>query len=817
MAIRRFIYLTGEYAGAFVPPLLAYLVLALWAALIWQVAARAPAGAYPDTNVVKATDTPVVLGWRELGQHEGPRSAATRHLGVARAGNVWRVANRATNRRVDVRTNRYDEIFVQRWPLQEGDVISFDGPTLTVTEAGPGRITIKHAESGREMSWSNGSLKPKGEPRTDVCKGGIQRLAASARWALYGTIVVGDNELPVFSIGGGVNCSDRWKLPELPAEAMVVMWHRGGFWLAPGSRRHDVLMSRKNVNARFAFTDLSMPVVGSDGTIDAIILGRTRYRVRFDDRELKLVPVLNIDFWPATQAIPSNFIQKSWIGDGVGAVTWLTRQVPTLALGVLAAVVAVLVLWWFWQRKRDREVSSLLHTVAGVVPAIIGIWATLILRTGRGAPDDVIAVAMVWVAWFWATIMLVWSRRLFGLAGSLWVIALFLATAGTITLMQLAAGGDNSWWLGFIRKHAVLLALYGWGISILAAVSMTFFTKLWLWLFDRESIWAAAGFVFVGLMVLQLIAGGEEGIAGIQPVEIMKSVLVVLLGFAGLHITETRRRGARAYRRSPLLFILPYIRLVGLVLVAVLIIVVGVRDFSPIVILGVLMAAWFWKLGRIERTEKGAAFFWRWIRPLVLLFIVGFLAGGQYIYKHPEALPSSFPQRDRILVWAQPERHQHSGSQVLRAMDHVASGGWRGAGSWFGTNGSVLTVPAVQDDFITAFYLHKFGGIAGLVLLGFQMAYLVVLFRLSRAVQLRTSAGDFGEQNAGMVMSYTVYGLAVMQITHWMIAWGNSLGLLPVMGQPMTWISAGNSHLLGFALLTLTIGLITSWFARARI
>jgi hypothetical protein len=123
MAIRRFIYLTGEYAGAFVPPLLAYVLLALWAALIWQVAARAPSGAYPGTTTVKASQAPVVLGWRELGQHQGPRSAATRHLGIARAGPMWRIANRSTTRRVDVRTNRYDEIFVERWPLQEGDII----------------------------------------------------------------------------------------------------------------------------------------------------------------------------------------------------------------------------------------------------------------------------------------------------------------------------------------------------------------------------------------------------------------------------------------------------------------------------------------------------------------------------------------------------------------------------------------------------------------------------------------------------------------------------------------------------------------------
>ena len=100
--------------------------------------------------------------------------------------------------------------------------------------------------------------------------------------------------------------------------------------------------------------------------------------------------------------------------------------------------------------------------------------------------------------------------------------------------------------------------------------------------------------------------------------------------------------------------------------------------------------------------------------------------------------------------------------------------------------------------------------------MGFQLLYLIILYRLSRQVAERTGEGDFDEQNAGTVMSYTVYGLAAMQATHWTIAWGNSLGLLPVMGQPMTWISAGNSHLMGFALLTVSIGLITAWFSRAR-
>jgi cell division protein FtsW len=125
-----------------------------------------------------------------------------------------------------------------------------------------------------------------------------------------------------------------------------------------------------------------------------------------------------------------------------------------------------------------------------------------------------------------------------------------------------------------------------------------------------------------------------------------------------------------------------------------------------------------------------------------------------------------------------------------------------------------MKVPAVQDDFITAFFLNRFGGLAGLCLLGLQLVYLALLFALSRRIEAATRQADFRDQNAGRVLGFTLFGLAWMHAIHWGIAWGNTLGLLPVMGQPMTWMSAGNSHLLGFALLSLSIALITSWVLR---
>jgi cell division protein FtsW (lipid II flippase) len=242
--------------------------------------------------------------------------------------------------------------------------------------------------------------------------------------------------------------------------------------------------------------------------------------------------------------------------------------------------------------------------------------------------------------------------------------------------------------------------------------------------------------------------------------------------------------------------------------------VVGVRDFSPAVILLLVLLAWFWKVGGAgARPVHGV---WRAIRPAIVLSIVLLLAAGTWVRAHPEFLPSGFPKRERVLVWAEPALHPHSGSQVLAANERVAEGGWFGTRGWFGANGGVMDVPEIHNDFIIAFYLNRFGGFAGLALLALQLLYLTALFALARRFERWAASGDFREQNAGRVIGFTVYGLAWLHIAHWTIAWANSLGLLPVMGQPMTWIAAGNSHLLGMAMPTLAIALVAAWTLRLR-
>ncbi len=73
------------------------------------------------------------------------------------------------------------------------------------------------------------------------------------------------------------------------------------------------------------------------------------------------------------------------------------------------------------------------------------------------------------------------------------------------------------------------------------------------------------------------------------------------------------------------------------------------------------------------------------------------------------------------------------------------------------------------------------------------------------------NASDATEARGPYWLGALLFGLAWMQAAHWAVSWGNVLGLLPVMGQPMTWLSSGNSHMLALAASSLVLGMIGAW------
>ncbi len=107
--------------------------------------------------------------------------------------------------------------------------------------------------------------------------------------------------------------------------------------------------------------------------------------------------------------------------------------------------------------------------------------------------------------------------------------------------------------------------------------------------------------------------------------------------------------------------------------------------------------------------------------------------------------------------------------------------------------------------------MNRFGFLAGWVLLILQSLFVACLFHVGWRMR---DWGDRPQQAAGELLGLALYAFGWLFLAHWVIAWGNVLGLLPVMGQPMTFLSAGNSHLLAFAFPGVLLGLVGAWILR---
>ncbi len=168
---------------------------------------------------------------------------------------------------------------------------------------------------------------------------------------------------------------------------------------------------------------------------------------------------------------------------------------------------------------------------------------------------------------------------------------------------------------------------------------------------------------------------------------------------------------------------------------------------------------------------------------------------------------------ERFQVWADPAAHPHTGQQMLLGARAVAGGGWLGADGLLGlaslgqAGGEALRIPAVQDDFAPSFLLNRHGLLGGLLLWALQAALLGCLLHAAVAAwQGALGAGDFRRAWLGRFQCFLLAGGAAFLGGHFLLSWGTNLALFPIMGQPMSFLSRGGSHLLFFICPLLAFG-----------
>jgi rod shape determining protein RodA len=158
-------------------------------------------------------------------------------------------------------------------------------------------------------------------------------------------------------------------------------------------------------------------------------------------------------------------------------------------------------------------------------------------------------------------------------------------------------------------------------------------------------------------------------------------------------------------------------------------------------------------------------------------------------------------QKQRILSFIYPLADIHgAGYNAYQSMVAVGSGQLLGKGIGYGTQSKLLFLPEYQTDFIFAAFAEEWGFIGSVILLGL---FGILIWRV------------ISNSMRGATNFETLFGLgvAVLFMIHLVVNIGMNVGLLPVTGITVQFMSYGGSHLLvEFA----TIGVISGMRKYAR-
>ncbi len=266
----------------------------------------------------------------------------------------------------------------------------------------------------------------------------------------------------------------------------------------------------------------------------------------------------------------------------------------------------------------------------------------------------------------------------------------------------------------------------------------------------------ALALLLVLLVAVHPVMGARSwfsfGLFSFQPTDPTKLVLIALLAkyFSRRHIEIADIR---------------HIIVSGLYAAAPALLVLLQPDLGTAVILG---AIWF-GLVLVSGIPK---------RHLAAVLAVGILAatalwfGGLHDY-----------QRARIMAFVNPAADIHgSGYNAYQATIAVGSGEWLGKGIGYGTQSKLRFLPQYETDFIFAAYAEEWGFV------GVLFALLLYGLLFARLLEIaRRSATNFD--------AFFTVGVLILLAAHVAIHAGINVGLLPVTGTTIPFMSYGGSHL----------------------
>lgn len=295
----------------------------------------------------------------------------------------------------------------------------------------------------------------------------------------------------------------------------------------------------------------------------------------------------------------------------------------------------------------------------------------------------------------------------------------------------------------------------------------------------RTSIAAALYASAVGLLVMIFVFGSivkgaqnrfDLGLFALQPADIAKLALVIVLSkyFARRHVAIAQTR---------------HVFISGLYAFVPFILVALQPDFGSAI---VLFSIWF---GMVLI----AGISWKHVVGFVVIAIIGIVLMWTHVLKPY--------QKARIETFLHPLADIHgSGYNAYQSMVAVGSGQVAGQGIGYGTQSKLEFLPEFQTDFIFASFAEEWGFI-GVVLL-ITLFSLIVLRIVFHAIHM--------DDNFDLLFAS---GIAIYFTAQSMVHIGMDMGLLPITGTTLPFMSYGGSHLV---IEYVALGVIMSMRSRAR-
>ncbi len=335
-----------------------------------------------------------------------------------------------------------------------------------------------------------------------------------------------------------------------------------------------------------------------------------------------------------------------------------------------------------------------------------------------------------------------------------WLLVFFILPiiAGGLVTMKSFSSLENA--DNFFSRQIIWIAISLAVFLIFSFIDFRFLKRTDILVF----LFLGMSFVLLLLVILGKISNGARswfdfGFFSFQPVDAMKLILVLVLAkyFSRRHVE------IRDFK---------HIFISGLYAFIPLVLVLLQPDFGSAM---VMLFIW---LGMVLVSGISKSHLLLVLVSGILVFtLLWFFAFRPY-------------QKARIYNFINPLTDvQNTGYNVFQSTIAVGSGQLLGKGLGFGTQSRLKFLPVPQSDFVFAAFAEEWGFIgSALILLFFSLAIWRILYIAS-----------FGASNFEILFGM---GIAIFFMSHVLVNVGMNIGLMPVTGIPLPFMSYGGSHLL---------------------